>query len=78
MTAKDRLRKATEKLDKVAETTMSPDVTYGQKPGYIEEDVEQRAQETAAEEGFTLRRNPDGSHEAVDESKVDEETDNES
>ena len=42
--------------------------------GYTENNVEERAQNTAAEEGVTLHRNPDGSHTAIDESKAAEAT----
>src|SRR5699024_2398423 len=40
--------------------------------GYTEENVEDRAQNAAEEEGVTLHRNPDGSHTAIDESRADE------
>ncbi|MFP3396142.1 pyridoxamine 5'-phosphate oxidase family protein [Brevibacterium sp. SIMBA_078] len=42
--------------------------------GYTENNVEERAQNTAVEEGVTLHRNPDGSHTAIDESKAAEAT----
>lgn len=44
--------------------------------GYTENNVEERAQNTAVEEGVTLHRNPDGSHTAIDESKAAEATPN--
>lgn len=42
--------------------------------GYTEQNVEERAQKAADEEGVTLHRNPDGSHTAIDESKAAEAT----
>lgn len=42
--------------------------------GYTERLVEARAQNVADEEGVTLHRNPDGSHTAVDESRLAEAT----
>ncbi|WP_344259285.1 pyridoxamine 5'-phosphate oxidase family protein [Brevibacterium celere] len=60
--AADGLDRATEKFAGTA------DIEEGAKTGYTEVDVESRAQETATAEGFTLYRNPDGSHTAIDES----------
>ncbi|GAA1873509.1 hypothetical protein [Brevibacterium marinum] len=72
--SKQDQRKASEKindkLDEVASKASGPDVSYGSTPGYVEADVEEDAQEAADHEGVKLYRNPDGSHEAVDESKM--------
>lgn len=61
--------KINSKLDEVASKASGPDVSYGSTPGYVEHNVEASAQAAADGEGVTLYRNPDGSHEAIDESK---------
>lgn len=66
--------KINDKLDEVASKASGPDVSYGSTPGYVEGDVEEDAQAAADHEGVKLYRNPDGSHEAVDESKMAPET----
>lgn len=42
--------------------------------GYTEQNVEARVQNVADEEGIAIHRNPDGSHTAIDESRVAEAT----
>lgn len=69
--------KINSKLDEVAAKASGPDVSYGSTPGYVQENVEDHAQAAAEHEGVTLYRNPDGSHEAVDESKAPPESDSE-
>lgn len=64
-----------DKLDEFASKASGPNVSYGSTPGYVEDISEEDAQKAAAEEGATLYRNPDGSHEAIDESKVPSDTD---
>lgn len=61
------------RLDEAASRASGPDVSYGSTPGYVQDNVEEDAQAAAEGEGVKLYRNPDGSHEAVDESKVDPE-----
>ena len=63
------------KLDEVAAKASGPDVSYGSTPGYVQVNVESDAQAAADHEGVTLYRNADGSHEAVDESKMAPRTD---
>lgn len=66
----NKAEKINEKLDEVASKASGPDVSYGSTPGYAQENVEDDAQAAAEGEGVKLYRNPDGSHEAVDESKT--------
>lgn len=70
-----RAERINEKLDEAASKASGPDVSYGSTPGYVQENVEERAQAAAEHEGVKLYRNPDGSHEAVDESKATLRTD---
>ena len=58
------------KLDEAASRASGPDVSYGSTPGYVQDNVEEDAQAAAEDEGVTLYRHPDGSHEAIDESKM--------
>lgn len=67
--------KINSKLDEVASKASGPDVSYGSTPGYVQEHVEEDAQAAADHEGVKLYRNPDGTHEAVDESKMAPRTD---
>lgn len=67
--------KINSKLDEVAAKASGPDVSYGSTPGYVQENVEDHARAAAEHEGATLYRNPDGSHEAIDESKTAPEAD---
>ncbi|WP_313451473.1 pyridoxamine 5'-phosphate oxidase family protein [Brevibacterium casei] len=64
-TARDAAAGLDHATEKIGGTS---DIEEGAKVGYTEENVEARAQETATAEGFTLYRNPDGSHTAIDES----------
>lgn len=70
-----RAAKINSKLDEVASKASGPDVAYGSTPGYVQEHVEDDAQAAADDEGVKLYRNADGSHEAVDESKMAPPTD---
>ena len=70
-----KIEKINDKLDEVASKASGPDVSYGSTPGYVQEHVEEEAQTAADGEGVKLYRNPDGSHEAIDESKIDPEAD---
>lgn len=72
---KDKSEQLNDKLDEFASKASGPDVSYGSTPGYVEEISDDDVQEAAAALGATLYRNPDGSHEAVDESKAPSETD---
>lgn len=68
-----KARDVAAKLDEVTEPLGgTSEVESHTEVGYTEGDVENRAQEAADGEGVTLYRNPDGSHTAVDESKVDD------
>lgn len=68
-TGEEKARDAAAGLDRAAEKIAgTSDIEQGAKTGYTEADVESRAQTTATAEGFTLYRNPDGSHTAIDES----------
>lgn len=69
----NKTEKINEKLEEVGSKAVGPNVSYGATPGYVEEHGEEDAQAAAEGEGVKLYRNPDGSHEAVDESKVDPE-----
>ncbi|TSI18561.1 hypothetical protein [Brevibacterium aurantiacum] len=71
----NKIEKINEKLEEVASKAVGPNVSYGSTPGYVEENREDEAQAAAEQEGVKLYRNPDGSHEAVDESKIDPEAD---
>ena len=64
-TARDAAAGLDHATEKIGGTS---DIEEGAKVGYTEENVEVRAQETATAEGFTLYRNPDDSHTAIDES----------
>lgn len=70
-----RAAKINSKLDEVASKASGPDAAYGSTPGYVQENTEDDAQVVADKEGVELYRNPDGSHEAVDESKMSPESD---
>ncbi|AZL08933.1 hypothetical protein CXR26_06575 [Brevibacterium aurantiacum] len=63
------------RLDEAASKASGPDVSYGSTPGYVQDNVEEDAQAAAEDEGVTLYRHPDGSHEAVDETKMTPESD---
>lgn len=68
MGAEDKLRGVAAKLDETAEKLGgTSEVASGVEVGYTEDPVEERAQDTADEQGVTLHRNADGSHSAVDE-----------
>lgn len=67
---REKAQKVNERLDEVASKASGPDVAYGAIPGYVLEHPEQEAQAAAENERVTLYRNPDGSHEAVDESNI--------
>jgi hypothetical protein len=72
-----KAQEVNERLDEFASRASGPDVSYGSTPGYSDVDPEQDAQEAAEAEGVTLYRNTDGSHEAVDESKLPESSEDE-
>ena len=55
-----KIDRINDKLDEVASKASGPDVAYGATPGY--------ADDVSEAERVTLRRRPDGSHEAIDES----------
>lgn len=70
-TGEKKARDAAAKLDEATEPLGgTSEVDSQTQVGYTEENVEDRAQDTAADIGVTLHRNPDGSHTAVDESAV--------
>lgn len=71
----NKTEKINEKLDEVGSKAVGPNVSYGSTPGYAEEHHEEEAQAAAEGEGVKLYRNPDGSHQAVDESKTAQATD---
>lgn len=72
-----KAQEVNERLDEFASRASGPDFSYGSTPGYSDADPEQEAQEAAEAEGVTLYRNTDGSHEAVDESKLPESSEDE-
>lgn len=70
-TGETKARDVAAKLDEATEPLGGTSAMDSQaQVGYTEENVEGRAQDTAADIGVTLHRNPDGSHTAVDESAV--------
>ncbi|WP_241242613.1 pyridoxamine 5'-phosphate oxidase family protein [Brevibacterium aurantiacum] len=70
-TGEKKARDAAAKLDEATEPLGgTSEVDSQTQVGYTEENVEDRAQDTAADIGVSLHRNPDGSHTAVDESAV--------
>ena len=73
--AEEKARDVAAKLDETAEPLAgTSDMESHAEVGYTEQNVEERAQRAADEEGVTLHRNPDGSHTAIDESKAAEVT----
>src|SRR5690606_11002828 len=73
--AEEKARDVAAKLDETAEPLAgTSDMESHAEVGYTEQNVEERAQKAADEEGVTLHRNPDGSHTAIDESKAAEVT----
>lgn len=73
--AEAKARDVAAKLDEAAEPLAgTSNMNSHAEVGYTEQNVEARAQNAAEEEGVTLHRNPDGSHTAVDDSKVAEAT----
>jgi general stress protein 26 len=73
--AEEKARDVAATLDEASETFAgTSNVDQGAKVGYTEQNVEERAQNAAEDEGVTLHRNPDGSHTAIDESKAAEVT----
>ena len=72
--AEEKARDAAAKLDQAAEPLAgTSDMESHAKVGYTEDNVEDRAQDAADDEGVTLYRNADGSHTAVDESEAEDE-----
>ncbi|WP_198395195.1 hypothetical protein [Brevibacterium antiquum] len=57
-------------ISHLAKRFTSVNIGQGQKVGYTEDHSESRLQPIAMHEGVKLYLNPDGSHEAVDESKA--------
>ncbi|HJF77675.1 MAG TPA: hypothetical protein K8V63_13030 [Brevibacterium linens] len=72
-----KIDKINDKLDEFASKASGPDVAYGATPGFVEEISEEELQQAAHEDGVTLYRNADGSHEAIDESAVPQKSDSE-
>ncbi|WP_432791316.1 hypothetical protein QYM46_06780 [Brevibacterium sp. K11IcPPYGO002] len=65
-----KVDKINDTLDELGARASGPDVAYGATPGYAEDVSEEDLEKLAEAEGVTLRRLPDGSHEAIDESAV--------
>lgn len=65
-----RSHKFTNPMSRAAKRFTSVNIGQGQKVGYTEDSSEARLQSTAMHEGVKLYRNPDGSHEAIDESQA--------
>lgn len=63
-----KIDRINDKLDEVASKASGPDVAYGATPGYADDVSDEELKKAAEAEGVTLRRRPDGSHEAIDES----------
>jgi general stress protein 26 len=73
--AEKKARDVAAKLDETSATFAgTSNMESHARVGYTEQNVEDRAQTAAEEEGVTLHRNPDGSHTAIDESRVAEAT----
>ncbi|WP_281389120.1 pyridoxamine 5'-phosphate oxidase family protein [Brevibacterium renqingii] len=73
--AEEKARDVAAKLDETTEPLGgTSNMESHARVGYTEHNVEERAQQTAEEEGVTLHRNPDGSHTAIDESNAAEVT----
>lgn len=62
--------KSTDAIGRLARRFKSLNIGQGEKVGYIEDSSEARMRSTALHEGVKLYRNPDGSHEAIDESRA--------
>ncbi|SDR78146.1 hypothetical protein SAMN04489751_0430 [Brevibacterium sandarakinum] len=65
-----RSHNSTNRISRLARRFTSVNIGQGQKVGYTEDSSEARLQSTATHEGIKLYRNPDGSHEAIDESQA--------
>lgn len=63
-----RSHNSTNPIIRLARRFKSVNIGQGEKVGYTEDSSENRMQSTALHEGVKLYRNPDGSHEAIDES----------
>jgi general stress protein 26 len=73
--AEKKARDVAAKLDETSATFAgTSNMESHARVGYTEQNVEDRAQTAAEEEGVTLHRNPDGSHTAIDESRAAEAT----
>ena len=62
--------KSTNPISRLANRFTSVNIGQGEKVGYTEDHSEARLKPIAMHEGVKLYLNPDGSHEAVDESKA--------
>lgn len=65
-----REHRFTGSISHLAKRFTSVNIGQGEKVGYTEDGSEVRLQSTADHEGVKLYRNPDGSHDAIDESKA--------
>src|SRR5699024_4068900 len=73
--AEKKARDVAAKLDETSATFAgTSNMESHARVGYTEQNVEDRAQTAAEEEGVTLHRNPDGTHTAIDESRAAEAT----
>lgn len=69
MTAEmNRPTKLADTIEQLSRAFRGANIGQGKKVGYREDSSEARLQATAEQEGVKLYRNPDGSHQAVDES----------
>ncbi|GEB22858.1 hypothetical protein BAURA63_01014 [Brevibacterium aurantiacum] len=64
-----RSHNSTNPISRLAKRFTSVNIGQGEKVGYTEDSSEARMQSTALHEGVKLYRHPDGSHEAIDESR---------
>ncbi|PCC52197.1 hypothetical protein [Brevibacterium aurantiacum] len=65
-----RSHKFIDPMSRLARRFTSVNIGQGQKVGYTEDSSEARLQSIATHEGIRLYRNPDGSHEAINESQA--------
>lgn len=67
---RSRIEKINDKLDEFASKASGPDVAYGSSPRTAGESSDDELEKIAEQEGVTLYRHTDGSHEAIDESET--------
>jgi hypothetical protein len=72
---RSKAEKINDKLDEFASKASGPDVAYGSSPRSDRASSDDELKRTADQEGVSLYRHADGSHEAIDESEAAAEFD---